>query len=165
MVNLLKDYYYIVYFTSKIVDPKTGEFTFQVNRFYSTESDFSENIGSSVDIMIYNIKNYTLDNSIMPWLNNLTKSSLIWLGQSYTLGQVSIEGSSSFGIEVDFSFNQYSVMSYRYYKKLDWLLGIIGGAMLLFYIILWIPCNFIARNLHQMNNVSQLLLINHADES
>lgn len=55
-------------------------------------------------------------------------------------------------------------MSYRYYKKLDWLLGIIGGAMLLFYIILWVPCNFIARTIHQMNNVSQLLLINHAEE-
>lgn len=68
----------------------------------------------------------------------------------------------SYGIEVNFSLDQYSVMSYRYYKKLDWLLGIIGGAMLLFYIFLWVPCNFISKTIHQMNNVNQLLLINHA---
>ena len=165
MEKIFKDYYYIVYFTSKVVDQKTGKYHFQVNRFYSTETAFNENIGSTVDIMIYNVKNYTLDNSIMPWSNNLTKNGLTWLGQSFTLGQFSVEASSFFGIEVDFSLNQYSVMSYRYYKKLDWLFGIIGGAMLLFYIIFWVPCNYIARTLHQMNNVSQLLLINHAEES
>jgi len=36
--------------------------------------------------------------------------------------------------------------------------------MLLFYIILWVPCNFINKTIHQMNNVNQLLLINHANE-
>ena len=48
--------------------------------------------------------------------------------------------------------NKFSVTSYRYYKKLDWLLGIIGGAMLLFYIILWVPCNYIAKTVHQITN-------------
>jgi hypothetical protein len=100
----------------------------------------------------------------MPWINNITTNGLMWLGQTQTLYQLSIEESSKYGIEVDFSLYQYSVMSYRYYKKLDWLLGIIGGAMLLFYIILWVPCNFINKTIHQMNNVSQLLIINHANE-
>ncbi len=36
--------------------------------------------------------------------------------------------------------------------------------MLLFYIILWVPCNFINKTIHQINNVNQLLLINHAQE-
>lgn len=34
--NLLNNYYYVVYFTSKIVDSKNGETKFQLNRFYSS---------------------------------------------------------------------------------------------------------------------------------
>lgn len=105
MDKLLKDYYYIVYFTSKIVNPKTGKQQFQVNRFYSTDSDFSDNVGAIADIMIYNVKNYTLDISIMPWINNVSTSGLVWLGQTFTLGQLSVEMASSYGIEVDFSLN------------------------------------------------------------
>ncbi len=78
--KLMKDYYYIVYFTSKITDPKTGKQKFQVNRFYSTDSDFSDNVALIDDLMIYNVKNYTLDISIMPWVNNVTTNGLVWLG-------------------------------------------------------------------------------------
>jgi len=55
-------------------------------------------------------------------------------------------------------------MSYRYYKKLDWLLGIIGGAMLLFYIILWVPCNYINKTLHIIRNTESLLLVRYGKE-
>jgi len=82
MNKFFKDYYYIVYFTSAIVDPKSGEQKLQVNRYYSTDSDFSENVGTMIDLIVYNAKNYTLDISIMPWINNVTKSGLIWLGQT-----------------------------------------------------------------------------------
>jgi hypothetical protein len=33
---LLQNYYYVVYFTSKLADPSTGKSMFQVNRFYSS---------------------------------------------------------------------------------------------------------------------------------
>ena len=36
--QLRKDYYYVVYFTSKIVDASSGASQLQVNRFYSTET-------------------------------------------------------------------------------------------------------------------------------
>ena len=100
----------------------------------------------------------------MPWVNNITKNGLIWLGSSIKLYQDPVEVSASWGIEVDFSLYKYGIDSFRYYKKLDWLLGIIGGAMLLFYIILWVPCNYINRNLHKINNVPQLLVFNVAPE-
>ena len=60
--------------------------------------------------------------------------------------------------------NKFSVTSYRYYKKLDWLLGIIGGAMLLFYIILWVPCNYIAKTVHQITNAEKTLLLSLAQD-
>lgn len=88
MDKLFKDYYFIVYFTSKLIDPRTGQKRFQVNRFYSTDSDFSDNVGSTIDIMIYNLKNYTSDSSIMPWVNNVSSSGLVWLGQSQKIAQL-----------------------------------------------------------------------------
>lgn len=43
MQQLRANYYYVVYFTSKLIDPSTGEASFQVNRFYSTENNFNSN--------------------------------------------------------------------------------------------------------------------------
>lgn len=100
----------------------------------------------------------------MPWVNNVTTSTLVWQGQQYTYSENSPETTAQYGMETAFSLFNFNIESYMYYKKLDWLLGIIGGAMLLFYIILWIPCTYINRTLHQMNNVNQLLLINHSTE-
>jgi hypothetical protein len=41
MNQLLTNYYYVVYFTSKVADPSTGQSRFQVNRFYSSDSAFN----------------------------------------------------------------------------------------------------------------------------
>lgn len=100
----------------------------------------------------------------MPWINNITKSNLVWLGQIYTYAQYIPTDAAKVGVEVAFSQYMYQIVAYRYYKKLDWLIGIIGGAMLLFYIILWIPCNFINKNLHKIRNTEELLLINQMDQ-
>jgi hypothetical protein len=100
----------------------------------------------------------------MPWINNVTQNNLIWLGEVNTIYYLDPGTAAINGIQVDFSLMNYSVVSYRYYKKLDWLLGIIGGAMLLFYIILWVPCNFVNGTLHRMRNANQLLLLNHSKE-
>lgn len=40
MNSLVKDYYMVVYFTSKIIDPRSGKPQFQVNKFYTTSSNF-----------------------------------------------------------------------------------------------------------------------------
>ena len=162
--QLMNDYYYIVYFTSKVVDRSTGEGKLQVNRFYSTESAFNSNQGGAQDLLVYHEKKYNLDISIMPWANNLTTTGLVWLGRHFSLNQLTETQVLSAGLEVDFTLYQYNIDAFRYYKKLDWLLGIIGGAMILFYILLWLPCIFINRTIHKMNNVRQLFLINHSKE-
>jgi hypothetical protein len=97
----------------------------------------------------------------MPWANNITSNTLVWLGQQRTTSVLDTQDAAAYGAEVDFQVDKYNIISYRYYKKLDWLFGIIGGAMLLFYIILWVPCNYISRTTHQIQNVNQLLLIDH----
>ena len=46
----------------------------------------------------------------------------------------------------------------RFYKKLDWLLGIIGGGMFLFYIIFWAVFNYFNRCWARLTLANQLLL-------
>ena len=36
--------------------------------------------------------------------------------------------------------------------------------MLLFYIILWVPCNYINRTRHKKDNVSYFMMLNHAGD-
>jgi hypothetical protein len=100
-----------------------------------------------------------MDISIMPWINNITQSNLVWLGQIYTGYQLNPTQSAIYGVEVAFSEYIYQISSFRYYKKIDFLVGIIGGAMLLFYIILWAPCNYINKTLHKIRNAEALLLV------
>ncbi len=48
--------------------------------------------------------------------------------------------------------------SYRYYKKLDFLLGMIGGAVVLLYLLFWIPFSYINRTLQKIRNAEELLM-------
>ncbi len=48
--------------------------------------------------MVYNVKKYHLDISIMPWANNLNTSTLVWMGQHIKLGGLTPDGSASFGV-------------------------------------------------------------------
>ena len=105
-----------------------------------------------------------MDLSVMPWVDFTTASGLVWLGQSMLVSQQKGGQAVTNGIEVNFSLNKYNVIAYRYYRKLDWLLGVIGGAMLLFYIILWLPCSYLNRTLHITRNVPYFLLNNLAKE-
>ena len=57
------------------------------------------------------------------------------------------KNSSSFtngvGIRAGFVASRFQNQVFRYYKKVDWLLGIIGGAMFLFFIILYLPLYYL----------------------
>jgi len=54
--SLLKNYYYVVYFTSKIVDSSSGEAKLQLNRFYSSETAFNSDQSDSVNLLVYHQK-------------------------------------------------------------------------------------------------------------
>jgi hypothetical protein len=151
LLKFLEKYYYEILFTSKVMNDD-GYNHFQVNRIYSTEAEQSSDIGTSWNYIVWSQKTVNMDISIMPWLNNKVVSNLVWLGQMFTQFLFTLESGSRNGIRTNFGVGRYQIKSYRYYKKLDWLLGIIGGAMLLFYIILWVPCHYINYKLHIMKN-------------
>jgi hypothetical protein len=93
-----------------------------------------------------------MDISIMPWLNNQKKSHLIWLGQMYNYYLLNDDTAAKNGVYLEFTYYLYQIRTFRYYKKIDLLAGVIGGAMLLFYILLWVPFNYINKTIHQIRN-------------
>lgn len=99
-----------------------------------------------------------MDISIMPWKNNKQTSYLVWLGDlihDYALDPLE---AGRYGIDVFLTQGQYQLRTFRYYKKVDFLMGVVGGAMLLFYLILWVPFNYINKTVHQIRNTHQFLL-------
>lgn len=98
MHRLLDYYYFTVYFTSRLVDPSSGKEYFQVNRFYSTDNAFTQQASASNDLLVYSLKHYYSDISIMPWRNNITASTLVWLGESISVDYLSPTSAATNGI-------------------------------------------------------------------
>lgn len=92
-------------------------------------------------------------------------SNLVWLGKIFGYSELGATDAAVFGVNSIFTLTKdLHLASYRYYRKLDWLLGIIGGAMLLFYIILWLPCNYVNRTLHRIANTEAIVLVSTAKD-
>lgn len=49
----------------------------------------------------------------------------------------------------------------REYKKLDWLLGIIGGGMVFLYIIFYVPFNFMATLKQKYQTCISTIMVRH----
>lgn len=147
-----------MYFTSKIIKPD-GSNELVMNRFFSTTAEPTSYIGTSVNQIIYQIRNTTMDISIMPWKNIKNVSNLVWMGEMYNALLLDPITAARYGVVVSISNYLYQLRTFRYYKKVDFLMGVVGGAMLLFYLILWVPFNYINKTLHQIKNTENLLLV------
>jgi hypothetical protein len=53
---------------------------------------------------------------------------------------------------------------FRYYRKLDWLLGMLGGGILLLFLFFWIPCNYL-NTVKQKIQASEALTLTERYES
>ena len=135
-----------------------------MHRIYSTDLQVSEEVEGSVNWVNWYARNSTYEMSIYPGGDLNGQVNLVWLGDftwQYILGT---NEAASFGIGTYFNVDRNHLISYRYYKKIDYMFGLIGGAMLLFYLILWLPCNYINKTLHQMRNTESLLLVHTGRE-
>lgn len=100
-----------------------------------------------------------MDDSIMPWMNKQNVTTMNWNGDfegkaALNFNQVGLNGfKDSFKI-VDKV--QYAV---RYYKKLDWLLGIIGGGCFLFYLIFRFAFKYYNRYMTMIDLANSILLV------
>jgi hypothetical protein len=155
--KLLQNFYYEVYFTSKIIKAD-GSSSMVMNRYFSTETEPTSNVGTSWNRIMYDVRNTSMDISIMPWKNNKDTSNLVWMGNLVNDYNLDPLEAAAYGIDIFLTQSQYQLRAFRYYKKVDFLLGVVGGAMLLFYLILWVPFNYINKTVHQVRNTQQLLL-------
>lgn len=96
-------------------------------------------------------KKYFIDDSILPWWNNRTYDNLFWAGKvSGSDGnQIMLESLGYFSDLYTFTEYRYS---YRYYKKLDFILGMIGGAVFLIFLFFWVVFTYFNRTLQKMRN-------------
>jgi hypothetical protein len=85
-----------------------------------------------------------VDNSIMPWWNNNTVQGPYWMGNVDGKDLTEV-GTSSIGFYIDYYTFQQLTIAFRYYKKMDFLLGMIGGTIFLLFLIFWVPINFLNR--------------------
>lgn len=79
----------------------------------------------------------------MPWINNETILFPQWMGVTSGLTTTSSSLQNS-GFGTYFSIQDNQRVYTREYKKLDWLIGILGGGMVFLYIIFYVPFNFMA---------------------
>ena len=49
-------------------------------------------------------------------------------------------------------------ISFRTYKKLDWLLGMLGGGFFLLYLFFWVPCNYINTTKQKIETCKAMML-------
>jgi hypothetical protein len=60
--------------------------------------------------------------------------------------------------KAEFFSGNYQQQYYRYYDKVDKLLGIIGGGIFLLYLIFYLPCHYLNCTYYRMSAAEELLI-------
>ena len=155
--NLLDSYYCEFYFTSKVVTP-AGNVQFHLHRAYSTQINVaSDSLGATFTVMA-GLRTTLMDNSIMPWRNNRNYTLVSYTGNFKGISALNAQTAALNGAQQVFQVTNGLEVAVRYYKKLDWLLGTIGGGLFLFFAIFWPVFNCYNKNAARFELVEQLLL-------
>lgn len=105
-----------------------------------------------------------MDDSIMPWINNNTFLTTRWLGHVNGV-EAGEDQLLNWGIYSFITTNDLQHVVFRNYKKLDWLLGMLGGGFFLLYLFFWLPCNHISTTKQKIEACQALILsYNKEDE-
>jgi hypothetical protein len=96
------------------------------------------------------ISNITMDYSIMPWKNMQYVSNLAFYGLQKATPKTTTTLISPLP-KIGTIASNYQNQIFRYYKKEDWLVGVIGGSAYLIYLCLWILCHPLNQGLFRKN--------------
>lgn len=142
------NYSFTFYFSTRVLQTD-GSFKHQV--FYVPSSDYNTpyTITSTFNAEL-SVSNITIDYSELPWLNLTSFTTLSYFGNIKGAGVVSTALATAYpSVNVISSLYQYQI--YRYYQKLDWLIGIIGGGAFLIIFACSCMCIPINKALFEMN--------------
>jgi hypothetical protein len=74
-----------------------------MNRFFSTSAEPTSLVGTSWNEIIYEIRNTTMDISIMPWKNMKDVSNLVWMGELYNMYLLNLQDAGRYGVTLSIS--------------------------------------------------------------
>ena len=155
--DILTNYYVEFYFTSKDILPD-GSLRFHMHRAYSTQINVaSDSIGANFNITA-GMRVTLMDDSILPWRNYKNVSVMSWSGNYQGTKAQNVQGAATSGVQSAFTVTNSMQVAVRFYKKLDWLLGVIGGGIFLFFLIFWVVFNYFNRTWAKLNLANKLLL-------
>lgn len=148
LIALFTNFSATFYFSTRVLQP-SGATQHQVYYISTGEFNTPSTISATFSAEVV-VSNVTMDYSIMPWTNILSISNLAWFG----LKKGSTKSSTNVYSPLprfDTIASNYQYLIFRYYKKEDWMLGIIGGGIFLIYFALWTVCHTFNRGLYRVN--------------
>lgn len=149
LVALFRNYSATFYFSTRVLQPN-GAFRHQVYYISSGQFNSPTTISGQFDAEVV-VSNITMDYSIMPWTNILSTSNLGYYGQM----KGSTKNTSNIFAPLprfDTMASNYQNLVFRYYKKEDWMLGIVGGGAFLIYFALLTVCYTFNQGLSRANS-------------
>jgi hypothetical protein len=100
---------------------------------------------------IYWQKQSFVDDSILPWKNNITHQNMVYSGKSFGFSATESQAVIYGGLIQTYVQNQ-QYTQYRFYKKLDFIIGMLGGGIFLIFLFFWVPFSYINRTLQKIKN-------------
>lgn len=156
MIAAFTNYSVTFVLSTRVLQPD-GSTKHQVYNISSGEFTNPSAPAASFDVELM-ICNTTMDYSIMPWRNMKYSSNLGFFGQQKAVPRTAGLFIYTPFPQIDTIASNYQYQIFRYYKKEDWLLGVIGGSAFLIYLALWVVCHPINQALFRMYAAEELLL-------
>ena len=153
--DVFANYTFTLYFTAKVFTPPS-HFQDQLFSISSNEWSTPYTITSDVSAELL-FSNVTINNNILPWKDTVTKTGTSYHG---IMQGRPVPYSTTFNVPPKASFyaGDYHVQYYIYYEKIDKLLGIIGGAIFLGYLIFYLFFHFVNSSMYRMKVAEELIV-------
>lgn len=145
----------VFYFSTRVLQPD-GSTRHQVYNISSGEFTNPLAVSAAFDVEVM-LNNITMDYSIMPWANMVYLTNLAYYGFKRASPRTAASVVSPLP-KIDIISSIYQNQIYRYYKKEDWLLGIIGGSAFFVYLFFWALCHPYNQSLFRINAAEELLI-------
>ena len=142
-MDLLEGHIPILYFSVRVLQP-TGFFEPEVFKIEASEFSTPFTITAEFSGELHEVES-SLEFSVLPWRNARGRKSMIWYGLREGMAQER----DSYTDDIDWRLvaSRYRTELYRYYRKIDWMIGVVGGGVFLLYLMFWLPCHFINQHI------------------
>jgi len=76
---------------------------------------------------------------------------MVYSGKTFGI-TLTEEQAQAFGGLIETRMERQKYTTYRFYKKLDFIIGMLGGGIFLVFLFFWLPFSYINRSLQKIKN-------------